>query len=101
MTKSTSLSTGTIAIAATAALVFSTALYEQENIMPLNFYDIPQNDYISISNTISLDSINNLDYSILDKIEIMNDFVKILTVSSIDLDSEIVDLVNDNFWDLI
>lgn len=101
MTKSTSLSTGTIAIAATAALVFSTALYEQENIMPMNFYDIPQNDYISISNTISLDSINNLDYSILDKIEIMNDFVKILTVSSIDLDSEIVDLVNDNFWDLI
>ena len=101
MTKSTSLSTGTIAIAATAALVFSTALYEQEHIMPMNFYDIPQNDYISISNTISLDSINNLDYSILDKIEIMNDFVKILTVSSIDLDSEIVDLVNDNFWDLI
>ena len=87
---------GTIVAVATA-LVFSTALYEQENIIPASNYEIPDEENISISNRVSLESINSFESSILKEAEIINSFEKKLSLRTKDVDSKIVDLVNDEF----
>lgn len=48
----------------------------------------------------SIISYQNITESMYD-ISIFQDFISNMLINSIDIDSEIVDMVNENFWDLV
>lgn len=53
-----------------------------------------------INNSSSIISYQNIAESMYD-ISIFQDFISNILINSINIDSDIVDMVNENFWDLI
>ena len=87
--------------AATAAVALSSALYNVDSFVPNSYYQLPEDFDIPYSARLHLQDINKLDLELIDKAETLYGFVKKLSTNTVDLDPKIVDLVNDNFWDLI
>lgn len=95
--------TGTVAVAVTAAMALSTALYDQYNIVPTQYYEInDQYDDVGSMNSPEMARYySQNELSVLDAAETLNNFLIELTSNAVDLDQEIVEAVNDNFWDLL
>lgn len=95
--------TGTVAVAVTAAMALSTALYDQYNIVPTQYYEInDQYDDVGLMNLPEMTRYySQNELSVLDAAETLNNFLIELTSNAVDLDQEIVDAVNDNFWNLL
>ncbi len=101
MFKDTPKSTRSVVIAATAVFALSGAIYEQENMLPKHYYNLPDNATGSYSNVLNFENINKINLNTPNQIETLNNFIKSLSVNSKDLDPEIVNIVNDNIFDLI
>lgn len=95
--------TGTVAVADTAAMALSSALYDQYNIVPTQYYEInDQYDDVGLMNLPEMTRYySQNELSVLDAAETLNNFLIELTSNAVDLDQEIVEAVNDNFWDLL
>ncbi|MBN1700019.1 MAG: hypothetical protein JW881_21090 [Spirochaetales bacterium] len=100
MTENTASNIKPIAIATAAVLVLYGVL-EQTGIDTSSVFNFPDIEDEPFANKINLENINDPERSLLNKIEIINKFINKLTNDSKDLDSRIVSLVNDNFWDLM
>lgn len=95
--------TSTLAVAVTATMAISNALYEQYNIIPTQYYELDdQYDEAKLVNMPEMTAYySQNELSVLDAAETLNNFLIELTSTSVDLDQQIVEAVNDNFWDLL
>jgi hypothetical protein len=101
MPKDTTKTTRPVVVAATAVFALSGVIYEQDNIVPERYYELSDENISSYSNVLNLDNINKLNLNTMNQIQTLNNFIKNLNENSKDLNPEIVDIVNDNIFNLI
>jgi hypothetical protein len=101
MNKDTTKTTRPVVVAATAVFALSGAIYEQDNIVPERYYEPSDEVKSSYSNVLNLNNINQLNLNAINQIETFNSFIKNINENTKDLDPEIVDIVNDNIFNLI
>lgn len=101
MFNDTPRSTRPVVIAATAVFALSGAIYEQESMIPQYYYNFPNDTIGSYSNVLNFENVNKINLSKVNKLETLNTFIKTLSENSKNLDPEIVNIVNDNIFDLI
>lgn len=96
------LSTNTVAVAVTTALAVSTMLNGNEYILPSQNYDVTQyRNNVLISESFNLTNLNDSSFTCLSISETINNFLKELVSGIKDLDDIVIDVVNENFWDLV
>lgn len=104
MTENTTSTIKPLFLATAMAIAFTPTYINKEELLPNDNHEIlmEKNDSIWSSNYQIQDYSFNVNSSAqINKISILESFIHTLAVDSLDIDEEIVELVNDNIWNLI